>query len=121
MNDSAWVVSQDEYLAHGPGPAVHFRAGSCLRLSEAYDSRLASVSAINNSGWMVGVLITSLTTPVLTRAVLLVNGATIPLDELAPSFGQWPFVSAVRINDAGQIVAESGSGGRRVMFLLSPP
>jgi len=110
LNELGWVLGTELAL---------YSNGSCVRLSEVYDHTLAAVFGLNNRGWIVGETQSASD----TTAVLLVNGATIPLDKLAPDHGAWHFFTATRVNDAGQIlaVAEDVNTHERRWFLLSPP
>jgi hypothetical protein len=120
LNELGWVLSHDEdQVQGGHRPALHSPTDPCVRLSSVYDRTLSAVTAFNNRGWILGVLQSAVGT---TTPVLLVSGATIPLDKLASTFG-WRIVSATRVNDAGQILVEAleFSTQQRAWFLLSPP
>jgi hypothetical protein len=112
LNQLGWVLGRDE-------PALYLKNSSCIRLSEVYDHAFVAANGLNNRGWIVG----ETQSPSDTTGVLLVNGATIPLDKLAPDHGAWHFVSGHRVNDAGQILAwgKDINTQQRAWFLLSPP
>jgi len=120
-NEMGWVLSAEENLSD-PAKSrqqlvIRLSPDSCIRLNEVYDHMLVEANGFNNRGWIVGRRKTA------PEAVLLVNSATIPLDMLVPDHGTWKFVDAIRVNDAGQILAEAEDVNtlQRAWFLLSPP
>jgi hypothetical protein len=89
-----------------------------------YDRRVAALTAINDKGAMLGTLDNA--PPFAGAPVLLINGVTAPLDSLVTDPGgrqRWTFVTATRINNAGQILARALDPFTRVptTVLITPP
>lgn len=116
INDLGMIVGYS-LLPGGPSHAFAYVGGSMVDLGYLGGTQGSVATAVNNLGQIVGSTSVDHDNDFLPSAFLYTGGVMLDLNKHLVDERQWSLTTAMAINDAGWIVAESSHGG---IYLLTP-
>lgn len=114
INDKGWIVGST--FGNVPSHPLLYRDGTMTDLGFA-----GSAAAVNNHGQIVGSRCLDAPLCTLNRAVLYEDGVVVDLNTLLPPESGWELVTALGINDHGQVVGSGRHNGASHAYRLTLP